>query len=203
MFLAGALLLQLWYLLDHVDGQIARYRKTDGLTGRYFDFLMHHLIHGILFAGLSGYLYRHTHQVVFLIWGFITSLAMVMFNLAQDAKYKTFFEFISCADHIQFTHRPKNPSGVRKFQRPSFISRKIFSFLHKSVEIHVAMNLLTLAAILQIVPVFRTVDFRFALFFYFALVIPPLAVIKISYLIARRQIDAEFEASFQKTGLPL
>src|SRR5437762_1650191 len=33
-FLTGTLLLQLWYLLDHVDGQIARYRKTACLSGR-------------------------------------------------------------------------------------------------------------------------------------------------------------------------
>ena len=33
-FVAGVLLLQLWYYLDHVDGQIARYRKTVSLTGR-------------------------------------------------------------------------------------------------------------------------------------------------------------------------
>ena len=28
----GALLLQTWYLLDHVDGQVARYRKQQSLT---------------------------------------------------------------------------------------------------------------------------------------------------------------------------
>ena len=52
-YLAGAILLQLWYLLDHVDGQIARYRNSASLTGRFFDFMMHHLIDGCLFFALG------------------------------------------------------------------------------------------------------------------------------------------------------
>ena len=38
-FFTGALLLQLWYILDHVDGQIARYRNQSSLTGMFFDFI--------------------------------------------------------------------------------------------------------------------------------------------------------------------
>ena len=92
LFLAGAILLQLWYLLDHVDGQIARYRKTACLTGRFFDFMMHHIIHGILFFTLSFYCYSATGHVFFLILGFIVSFMMTLFNLVYDAKCKTFIE---------------------------------------------------------------------------------------------------------------
>ena len=47
-FLIGSVLLQVWYLLDHVDGQIARYRNTSCLSGRFFDYVTHHLIHGAI-----------------------------------------------------------------------------------------------------------------------------------------------------------
>lgn len=44
-WLAAAILLQLWYLLDHVDGQLARYHNTESLDGVALDYLMHHSVH--------------------------------------------------------------------------------------------------------------------------------------------------------------
>src|SRR5947209_5546299 len=47
-WLVGAALLQLGYLLDHVDGQLARYLQTDSLDGTAIDYLMHHTINLLL-----------------------------------------------------------------------------------------------------------------------------------------------------------
>ena len=41
-FVAGVALAHLAFWLDHVDGQVARWRGTASLDGVYFDYLMHH-----------------------------------------------------------------------------------------------------------------------------------------------------------------
>ncbi|HWC89503.1 MAG TPA: CDP-alcohol phosphatidyltransferase family protein, partial [Pirellulales bacterium] len=43
-FVLGVFLLHLGFWLDHVDGQVARWRGTSSLDGVYFDYLMHHLV---------------------------------------------------------------------------------------------------------------------------------------------------------------
>jgi phosphatidylglycerophosphate synthase len=42
-FAAGAVLAHLAFWLDHVDGQVARWRGTASLDGVYFDYVMHHV----------------------------------------------------------------------------------------------------------------------------------------------------------------
>ena len=42
LFVVGVVLAQLGFWLDHVDGQVARWRGTSSLDGVYLDYLMHH-----------------------------------------------------------------------------------------------------------------------------------------------------------------
>jgi len=100
-FLLGVVLIQVWYLLDHVDGQIARYRKTASLTGRFFDFMTHHVIHGVIYFSLGFYVYLLGGSVWFIIWGFFASICMMAFNLVHDTKYKTFFEELAKLQSIE------------------------------------------------------------------------------------------------------
>ena len=191
-FLTGVLLLQFWYFLDHVDGQIARYRGTAGLTGRFFDFMTHHVIHGAVFFGLSFYVFRLTGSSLFVLWGFVTSVAIAMFNMAHDTKYKTFFERFAAARRIEvLTGSETEPA---KTNSGSSLLRKVFSLLHKLCEIHVLMNLLTLAAGLQF---WVRADLRFCLFLFYGLVVPFISIAKISYLITRKEIDHEFNSRFR------
>lgn len=192
-FLVGALLLQLWYLLDHVDGQIARYRKTACLTGRFFDFLTHHLIHGVIFFSLGWYAFIKTGQSSFLLWGFLTSLSVTTFNLIHDTKYKTFFERILSFEAVKVLHAgQKEKDRIRAGEW----RRQIFSFLHKSCEIHVLMNLLTLGALAEF---FQWVPFdpRFIFLIFYGVTVPLIAFVKMGYIIVRREIDKEFMETLQ------
>ncbi len=190
-FLAGALLLQFWYFLDHVDGQIARYRGTSGLTGRFFDFLTHHLIHGVIFFSLGFYSYHISGNLAFVVWGFLASVAMMTFNLVHDTKYKAFMERMKSAKTIQVLEQPASASAAS--QEAGFL-HKGFSLLHKLAEIHVLMNLLTVAALLQYKAL---LDLRALLFIFYGIGVPVLALVKITFLIMRREIDHEFDRDFR------
>lgn len=194
MFLAGAILLQFWYLLDHVDGQVARYRGTASLTGRFFDYMTHHLIHGVIFFSLGLYVYRETHRFFFVLWGFFASISILMFNLIHDTKYKTFFDKLTNLKTIKVVSKEASHQGKLGANR----LRKVFTILHKVCEIHVLMNILTCSALLEVL--FKShLDSRSILFCFYAVVVPTLALTKITYVILSQQIDKDFDAHFQIT----
>ena len=195
-FLAGALFLQFWYYLDHVDGQIARYRGTACLTGRFFDFVMHQVIHGLILFALGFFVFQQTGQAVFVIWGFAGSLSTMTFNYLYDAQYKTFFEKLRTLDRVEIRRSEELPPKPQS-RTPSGKFKKLFSLCHKLHEIHVMMNILTLAAVLQFVPGFRAIPWRTLLFVFYGLAAPLLAFVKLAYMLRKRAVDAEFDALFK------
>lgn len=194
-FLAGTLCLQFWYYLDHVDGQIARYRGTASLTGRFFDFLTHHIVHGVLFFSLGLHAYDATHQFFFVIWGFLGSASMFLFNVLYDTKYKTFMEKLSSYDRVQVL-KSSSATQTGKEQGSERGLKKLFSVFHKLCEIHVLMNILTLGAILEALFKFPW-DARVLLFVAYGIGVPLLVSLKAFCWIKERRIDADFETSFR------
>jgi hypothetical protein len=188
--------LQLWYLLDHVDGQIARYKKTSCLSGRFFDFMTHHLIHAPILFSLGFYCYQLLEAPQFIVWGFLVSLSLMLFNLVSDTKYKTFYEALRPGErYAVISGGEAEPTELEKSGAAPL--KKIYSFLHKSTEVHVLMNVLTASAAAGFLfkPYF---DFRLPLFLFYGSFIPPMAGLKIYYLISRRRIDAEFNLRFRQ-----
>ena len=55
-YLAGVFTLQLWHILDGVDGEIARFREETSITGIYFDNIIHYIVHPYLFFCLNNLL---------------------------------------------------------------------------------------------------------------------------------------------------
>ncbi len=196
LFFLGAALLQLWYLLDHVDGQIARYHKTNSLTGRFFDYIMHHLIHGVIFFSLGFYVYQMTYEIVFVVWGFIASISIMMFNLVHDAKYKTFFERFASAKSFSVINDSQPAEKVSSNSNTDLL-KKGFSILHKLAEIHVVMNILSVCSIFQL---FSDFDYRTTLFWIYGFITPVLAITKIAYIIKNKKIDSEFDATVREAS---
>jgi phosphatidylglycerophosphate synthase len=190
-FLLGTLLLQLWYLLDHVDGQLARYHQTASITGRFFDFLTHHIIHVAIFFALGVYMFNVTGNVMFMIWGFVLSLFMMSFNLIHDAKSKAFVEHMLKHETIKIFERTKSESEAKQTYN---LLRLVFSWIHKCCEIHVLMNVLTAIAVIQIF--FSGFELRSLLFIIYAVLIPLLTIAKTLYIITGQKFDQEFRSYF-------
>ncbi len=87
--LAACLVLYLSFLLDKVDGEIARYRGTESWSGAYLDWLYHRLVPGLFHIGLLFRVYlRHPSSGLLclaFLWGTILLLrrenAQVAHNL--------------------------------------------------------------------------------------------------------------------------
>ena len=83
----GVILLQLGYILDRVDGEIARYRKSASLTGRYWDVVSSYITEPfvLLCVGIRTQLY---------IPGIICSFSLFLKGLAEAVKYEMLYEGI-------------------------------------------------------------------------------------------------------------
>lgn len=195
LFFIGTLLLQSWYLLDHVDGQIARYRGTASLSGRFFDFITHHIIHGVIFFSLGVYAYGRSGSFFWILWGFASSIMMVLFNLISDTKYKTFVEKLQGGKYKSLGPSGEEEELSRKGGEGSL--RKAYSVCHKISENHVLMNILTLGAVLEFFFKFPF-DARMIVLFCYGIVVPFLTVTKIAYIVAQKKIDQEFQKRFKE-----
>jgi len=133
--LAGAFLAALYLLLDCVDGNIARYRKSASLFGKFIDASASYIISSFLFmsigAGIftdpdSSVLLRHPESFlipfnkhIFLIVGFWSALSYVLARLIS-LRYKTMIA--SNLDNDSAGNLRPN----RYFQIISIMSRNIF-----------------------------------------------------------------------------
>ena len=91
-WLVGAGLLQLWYLLDHVDGQVARYRDCESLDGVQLDYLMHHTVDLLIPCSLGYGLFQASNWRGWLLAGIIWGLGTLLLGLEHDTRSKAFIQ---------------------------------------------------------------------------------------------------------------
>jgi hypothetical protein len=92
----GGALLELWYLLDHVDGQLARLRGTASLDGVQLDYLMHHTINLLVPLGVGCGLFAATAQPLWAAGGLLWAVSSLLITLHHDARYKAFIQRLKC-----------------------------------------------------------------------------------------------------------
>lgn len=91
-FVGGVGLAHLAFWLDHVDGQVARWRGTASLDGVYLDYLMHHAAALTLGFGLGFGLAVRTGQLGWTAAGFAIACGWAGLGLHNDCRYKAFFQ---------------------------------------------------------------------------------------------------------------
>ena len=116
---AGAVLFQLWYLLDHVDGEIARYKNELSLTGVYFDYVSHYIVHPLAFFCLGLGLFFRLGHLSSLILGILAGLSIILINAVVDI-----YKLILCGK------TKKDVSDSTRGTESLSLPKRIFSFLH-------------------------------------------------------------------------
>ena len=170
--LLGAFVLQIWFIFDCVDGEIARYRGTSSVTGSYFDLMAHDIVNSALFLCLSYGVYFRTGSTIYFVFGFSTVFSLFLIKLTwlnkvrvllvegKHSENKDFpvggsFELGSVSSSLGGT-----TSGLQK------LYGKV-SFLFRFPGI---MNILCVAAIFDRIDIFLIA---------YGLVLPPLWIIMI------------------------
>ena len=80
---AGALMIQVYLMLDCTDGEIARWKSQQSITGVYLDRLGHYLVEASLMIGL-GARAAATDGQTWLIWGFCAAFGVLIEKAETD-----------------------------------------------------------------------------------------------------------------------
>lgn len=148
-WLLAAGLLQGWYLLDHVDGQLARFHGDASLDGVQLDYLMHHVVNLIVPWGIGFGLAGRPLSPLWIALGLVFSLGLLSIGLINDTRYKAFIERLKTAEG---EFRVLGGAGGRPAPAPPVPSSPLRFAAYaarKSCEIHVLMNVLTLLAVVE------------------------------------------------------
>jgi len=85
LILFGASSYMFYYLLDYVDGGVARYRKEEGIAGQYIDWIMHSVSAISISTGIFIGVLNNTHTLWIIPFGFLfilsSSLQLDRFSL--------------------------------------------------------------------------------------------------------------------------
>lgn len=189
----GAVLFQFWYLLDHVDGQIARYRKASSVTGVFFDYVTHHVVNLTVLMSLGAGSFRRTGEEGYLIAGFAGAVGVALFHALHDCEYKAFFQAfekkLGKGEPVRLAlsrpetrgERPRPAEGVSW-------PKRVYTWMHKLCEVHVFMNILTAAALAQWA--LGREGWTSALVLFYAWLAPAVLGIKLAYWVRTQAVDA-------------
>ena len=195
-FIAGVVLLHVWYWLDHVDGQVARWWKTASLDGVFFDYLMHHTWNLVVGFVLGYGMAARTGDPAWAIAGGSMALGWSILALANDCRYKAFFQRLKREETI---YRIDGGSGGKPAPAPSWPRRgrgMLTWPAYKSCEPHVILLGLTLmAGFAAFVPEVWLASWRWSVR-GMAVLAPMLAAARCARVVARGAVNAEFDAWF-------
>jgi len=185
--LAGALVLQLWYILDHSDGEVARYRDEVSLTGSYFDYLTHYIVHPLVFIGLGWGFLKSTGNMGYLLSGITGAFGMMICGLISDLK-----------EIVAYRSKKVYPGAdIIRGQQGKKVSTSLASRIFSAVYIAV-----TFPVIMNTIAVFSLVDFLFriritaAVLVFYSVLISMIWVLRMIVIISKRRVDAEINISY-------
>jgi hypothetical protein len=148
-WLAAVALLQLWYLFDHVDGQLARWRGTASLDGVQLDYLMHHTVNLLVPLGIGYGLAAAPMEPLGLLCGLAWGLGLLLIGLVNDTRYKAFIERLKSLDGELLVVGGGGCKPVAALPNRRGAMGTAWWLARKACEIHVVMNALTMIAMVQ------------------------------------------------------
>ena len=191
-WLLGAACLQLWYLLDHVDGQLARLHGTASLDGVQLDYLMHHTVNLLVPLGVGFGLFVRWSEPLWLLAGLAWGMSLLLITLQHDARYKAFVRRLK---RLRGKLEVVGGGGGRPQPQPP-IPRKPLQLAawtaRKSCETHVVMNLISAVAVAE----WLSSDTRLIAATTYLAIMTPVAVVVAGWSIFRSQRAESAEAEF-------
>lgn len=152
------LIIQVGYIFDCVDGEIARYTKTTNVNGVFFDSLIHAIVIPTMFAGLTLYSYSLTGQTWLLLAGIILCILSAnpvkkgvlsaIFHLLErknDPKYK----YENLAQNVELSNAQAVSVNMKNgyYIGQKTFRQQMFNWLKAASEYPASMNIITLTVI--------------------------------------------------------
>ena len=177
-FIIGALLLQLWYLLDHVDGEIARYIDKVTISGIFFDKIGHYIVHPLVFLSIGLGAYNDLGIKLALPLSFIAALSVNMIGLIEELEYSTLYK-------AGVSSRPGQDGGMKDKKSPGFL-KSVFSLAHKACIYPNIMNIISISAVVNI---FLNIRIPYYLLAAYALLASLVWVCQLVHILVTKKLD--------------
>ncbi len=201
-FVVGVILAHLAFWLDHVDGQVARWRGTSSLDGTYLDYLMHHASGLATGFGLGYGLASRSGDPRWAIAGLLIAGGWMMLSLHNDCRYKAFFQRLKAGTS---TYRVDAGSGGRPAPPAPWPRRGLGRLawpMYKACEPHVVLIGMTGMAIAAIFFPSVWLDMWRWGTIAMAILAPTLAIARIVRAVNRGAAETEFARWFHHVESP-
>ena len=220
LVLVGVLLLNFSSILDHSDGEVARYHKSITITGHFLDWYMHYVISSAMFIGLAfGALgiNSNMYMILFSILAIVTPImdyaiissgwTVICWTRIQELKLgrknmKTFkWDFIKGENNATNVESIKLSRGLRNqlikhlYWWFRFITVGIFQHFWAPF----ILLLLTLLQIITNLTGLPEFDFRPLLIIYSGIVGPIYIIYKVALLVKSNALDDGYNRLFENT----
>ncbi len=141
---AGILLLQLGYVLDCSDGEVARYRNQSSVRGVFLDLIGHEVVIPLMYMGLAIGEFQRSGRLEVIILGFAAGLFSLRFDIS--AMFQTVNMLFAKADNPSYSFEnlhKQTPSRTTQLAtgKPSLI-RVLFRYPE-------SMNIITVILIID------------------------------------------------------
>jgi len=211
-FITGILLLQLWYVLDCVDGEVARYRNyhkdqqvTDDkmdlpITGAYWDYLNHYIVHGLVPFTVGFGVFRATGNSFWILVGFLASLGQTLLLAIHDTKSRLFLGKINRVAQSAFSITCKaQPAGEKKIAKVKQWSfgKWIFVIFHYTTTYPTVMNVLTVLGFISLFAVPLAARITFIIYYAVASLVVFLGLARNN--LWHSALDREFDETYAVT----
>ncbi len=189
-FLIGSILLQFWYTMDVVDGEIARYKKQTSATGLFFDWMTHYILHPFIFLCIGIGLCNKYANFTFFAISIIAGYGICMITLTTDILSATLY-VVAKSRRLSFCEAPK----LLKENNQSML-KKIFSATHLLCTFPSIMNALLLFSVLNL---FTRQDLIVFLAVFYAIFANLVWIARLYVFIKEKKVDKELMALSEKS----
>jgi phosphatidylglycerophosphate synthase len=197
MFVSGVALAHLAFWLDHVDGQVARWRGSASLDGTYLDYLMHHMANLATGFALGYGLASRSGDPRWAIAGMAIAGGWTLLGLHNDCRYKAFFQRLKAATGA---YRVDGGSGGRPGPPAPWPRRGLGMVTwpaYKACEPHVVLIGMTVLAIAATLSPLLWLKLWGGGVIAMAILAPVLAMARIARAVRRGGVEDEFARWFR------
>ncbi|MBW2981168.1 CDP-alcohol phosphatidyltransferase family protein [Candidatus Woesearchaeota archaeon] len=172
MSLIGAILLHFWYLIDHVDGEIARYRKCLSHKGYFLDYMSLQITHPLTFICMTFGVYKSYPYLLTLVAGFAITFSIMFFYSIDNTRYSFFISMKK--GKITRESQKINTSKLKKslFYKIMMLIQKIGAKIWFLFAFDRAICIIFVAALINQLHL---------IFFFYAIVYPILIIFTVIY----------------------
>jgi len=187
-FLIGVLTMQAWYLMDHVDGEVARYRKATTITGMYFDKVVHFVVSSGIFFSLGWGVYKDIEIVHIIALGFIAAISNVLILASEDLRDSSILQ------RAAIRKRNISFSGSQIIEEEQSVRKKnvikwLFSLFHKLCTFPTVANIITLAVAVKIMNVKYIL---YWLIFAYAILTTFVWIVQLVFTVKNKHVDRKW-----------